>query len=570
MEAKGASGNEKKNGESKKSIREEKQRDAKIDDQIEKLLKSLGNSTPDQKISSLAKNLVELENAHHRQVTTLKQNEKSFDALQREKDRLQIEYNKSVLIKHKLEQVCREQQKLMKSIKSESLSKIRDEEEKRKETQQHFQQSINEIFTTLGKNNDENAKLKEANLEITKKFKYLAEQYEMREKQLMKTNEQVNLSTQLNEAKLAKIKMESTLEREILLKEKETILEDLLEAKKLIIDSQGRERILKEQLNMYTEKYADFQSSLKKSNDVFETYKIEMTKMTKKIKSLEKENFEWRSKYEKSTKAMLEMASDKTAQDQYVGKAARQLAQLQKLCRTLQAERTSLLDVLKANNIERPPMAELPPEPVIEPPPKSADKLDIMSRNCSELKATLAVLQGQMNALSAEKKTQETPVVEPTQPKKSKNKKNKANKSCPITDRSATSTTNGKTNSTVTVNEGDDVPTNNENASVEPVNGAEQKTEVVVESAVSSENVNIDRQATEEIVKDLIDDLVKDVQAKCSLESQNGKDAPVKVVNGDNGVTSSTTPILAESEGSTSPLVVTELNNDEPVNISAD
>lgn len=58
----------------------------------------------------------------------------------------------------------------MKSIKSESLSKIRDEEEKRKETQQHFQTSINEIFTTLGKNNDENAKLKEANLEITKKY----------------------------------------------------------------------------------------------------------------------------------------------------------------------------------------------------------------------------------------------------------------------------------------------------------------------------------------------------------------------------------------------------------------
>lgn len=69
----------------------------------------------------------------------------------------------------KLEQVCREQQKLMKSIKTESMSKIRDEEEKRKETQEHFQQSINEIFSTLGKNNDENLKIKEANLEMTKK-----------------------------------------------------------------------------------------------------------------------------------------------------------------------------------------------------------------------------------------------------------------------------------------------------------------------------------------------------------------------------------------------------------------
>lgn len=61
--------------------------------------------------------------------------------------------------------------------------------------------------------------------------------------------------------------------------------------------------------------------------------------MAKKIKSLEKETYEWRSKYEKSTKAMLEMASDKTAQDQYVGKASRQLTQLQKLCRTLQVSR---------------------------------------------------------------------------------------------------------------------------------------------------------------------------------------------------------------------------------------
>lgn len=50
------------------------------------------------------------------------------------------------------------------------------------------------------------------------RFKYLAEQYEMREKQLMKTNEQINLSTQLNEAKIAKTKMEATIEREILLK----------------------------------------------------------------------------------------------------------------------------------------------------------------------------------------------------------------------------------------------------------------------------------------------------------------------------------------------------------------
>lgn len=50
------------------------------------------------------------------------------------------------------------------------MSRIREEEEKRKETQAKFSQTVNEIFTTLGKNNEENAKLKEANVEMSKKY----------------------------------------------------------------------------------------------------------------------------------------------------------------------------------------------------------------------------------------------------------------------------------------------------------------------------------------------------------------------------------------------------------------
>lgn len=332
----------------------------------------------------------------------------------------------------KLEQVCREQQKLMKSIKSESMTKIRDEEEKRKETQAHFQKSINEIFTTLGKNNDENLKIKEANTEMTKKFKYLAEQYELREKQLEKLNEQIKLETQLNEAKLAKVQMESTIEKEILLKEKQAALEEVLATKKAIVEMETRERVLKDQLHVYTEKYDQFQDSLAKSNGIFTTYKAEIDKMAKRTKTLEKEAIEWRSKYEKSNRALLNTISDKQAQDEYVKKSARQLAQLQKLCRTLQAERTVLLDLLKANNIERPAMPELPPEPKdIEPAPQPTDKLDMMTQNCKELKETLAQLQGQLNAI--EKDDKQKGKAETTAPasatqanKKQKPKKNKA------------------------------------------------------------------------------------------------------------------------------------------------
>lgn len=160
--------------------------------------------------------------------------------------------------------------------------------------------------------------------------------------------------------------------------------------------------------------------------------------MSKRNKILEKEGFEWRNKYEKCNRALLDMVGDKQAQDAYVGKSSRQIAQLQKLCRTLQAERTVFIEVLAANNIERPAMPELPPLPTdIEPPPKSADKLDIMSRNCLELKKSLAQLQTQMNTLSVEK---------PSAPKKEeavaakKNNKKRPNKK-PAKDRNAVAKT---------------------------------------------------------------------------------------------------------------------------------
>lgn len=126
------------------------------------------------------------------------------------------------------------------------------------------------------------------------------------------------------------------------------------------------------------------------------------TQMSKRTKAMEKESYDYRLRYEKCNRALLNMASDKQEQDAYVAKSARQVAQLQKLCRTLQAERGGLLDALSANGIERPVMPELPPAPTdIEPPPRQADKLDAMSRNCMDLKQSLAVLQGQMKALEA-------------------------------------------------------------------------------------------------------------------------------------------------------------------------
>jgi Mlc titration factor MtfA (ptsG expression regulator) len=77
----------------------------------------------------------------------------------------------------KLRYVCKRKDVLQ----DESLLKIREEEEKRKEVSAKFQTTLNEITALMQQNNEKNSKLREDNLEVTKKFKTVCEQYELRE-----------------------------------------------------------------------------------------------------------------------------------------------------------------------------------------------------------------------------------------------------------------------------------------------------------------------------------------------------------------------------------------------------
>jgi len=371
---------------SNKNIKE-KEKEAMKDNKIEEqILKTLGSGPVEEKFSVLLKKSIENEKESKRLNTKIKQNEKSLEIILREKDNLQKEYNKGVLIKDKLEQVCREQQKLIKSVQNESMTKIREEEERRKENQIKFQQSINEINITLGKNNDENNKLRDDNIEMAKKLKYLAEQYQAREQQLEKINEQVSIESQLHMAKLKKVQVEATIEKETLLRDKQKILDELLNCRKIIKEMQTHEAQLKEQVNLYTTKYDDFHNSLQKSNQIFASYKEELEKMAKQNKKLEKENFDIKRKFERANATLIELSTEKQAKDEYVLKCTKQVQQLQKLLRALQAERTQLHQVLKEHNIERPPMPVIPDEPELAKlPPLPAetiqkDKMELMQK----------------------------------------------------------------------------------------------------------------------------------------------------------------------------------------------
>ncbi|XP_017873586.1 PREDICTED: alpha-taxilin [Drosophila arizonae] len=385
----------------KRVVRDEKQRELKLEDMV---LRSLDECTTNEdKLKMLLQRHVESEKTVSRLTAEMRALQRHMECQQREKEQVQRELNKSVLMRDKLQEVCREQQRILKSVKNESMLQIKVEEERRKESQTKFQSSLNEVQKSLSKNNEENVKLRDYNTEMTKKLKLLAEQYQAREKHLEKLNEQVQLESQLHQAKLTKAQVEAAMEKEILTKENQIGLEKLLQAQRSIKDLTEREQQLKEQLNIYTAKYDEFQQSLKKSNEVFGSYKIELEKMSKHTKKIEKEALGWRQKYEKANGMVIELATEKQQRDQQAERLQKQVDQLQKLLRALQLERTTLHQTLREKDIPIPAMPQLPPEPEpIKVVPINTDsaKMELMTRNCAELKQTLANLQNQMKLLT--------------------------------------------------------------------------------------------------------------------------------------------------------------------------
>lgn len=71
-------------------------------------------------------------------------------------------------------------------IQDESLLRIREEEEKRKEVSAKFQNTLSEITALMQQNSDKNNKLRDDNIDMSARLKNVCEQYEIRE-QVCKT-----------------------------------------------------------------------------------------------------------------------------------------------------------------------------------------------------------------------------------------------------------------------------------------------------------------------------------------------------------------------------------------------
>lgn len=279
----------------------------------------------------------------------------------------------------------------------------------------------------MNENSEKNKKLEQDNQEMSHKFKHILAQYEEREKQMERIQRQMELVTQLNEAKLAKSHVEQLHERETFLKQTSILEETIVILKKQLVEALSSEKNMRAQVELYSSKYGEFTKT-------FDGYKTDMTKMTKKTFKMEKEMIQWKVKYEKANAMLIDLISEKQVRDEHITKTAKQLFHLQKLCRTLSGEKKAFYGKLVECNIEIPEVKDIPKEEIPEMPQepvvateKNNDKLDAMLKNRDDLKKSLSQLQNQLSDLTVTQNEGPKEVIV----KKSKSKKGKKNaKNC--------------------------------------------------------------------------------------------------------------------------------------------
>ncbi|CAH1229311.1 TXLNA [Branchiostoma lanceolatum] len=316
--------------------------DAKeIEQTIKQTMQTLNSmDNPDEKLGAIVKRYAELLGDHRSLQREFKAGQRMQTQVLREKEKLQAEHSKALLARSKLESLCRELQRHNKAIKEESQRKMKEEEEKRREISSKFQVLLKDINEQMNISREKSMLLRKENVDLMKSMKELISKYEEREEHVEKLIKQKDLERQLAEAKMQQATMMLAEEKEKFLTEKQVLLKENYAHRERSEQMAIQEENMKMQLKLYTEKFEELHKTLNQSNEVFNKFKVEMDTMNKRMKKLEKESFQWRTKWEKSNITLLAMAEEKQSRDKELIMLRTKCGKLENLCRALQNARS--------------------------------------------------------------------------------------------------------------------------------------------------------------------------------------------------------------------------------------
>ncbi|KAL5965737.1 Alpha-taxilin, partial [Taenia solium] len=299
------------------------------------------DASDEDKLIALYRKFQVLNSENNDMSSKLKLADKRILSVAAERDQYLDSFNRVNMQKEKLEALCRELQKQNHLIRDQSLAMAQSEDEKRKEVADRFQSGINEIQSQLNDYLEKNNKLREENQMLADKLQKFITDHEKREEYVQKMLKTRELETKLAEAKV--VQARAVQEQAVLREKRETerareecnLLKQRLEAHQLV------EEKLKEQIEFYKNKYQSFNKTMAKSNDLIENTKKEMQKMTKHVRTAESAALEWRSKWEVSQKALLDMIDECRKEKEKSQALQKQVDSLSNLCRALRANTSS-------------------------------------------------------------------------------------------------------------------------------------------------------------------------------------------------------------------------------------
>ncbi|XP_074276361.1 uncharacterized protein LOC141600083 [Silene latifolia] len=243
------------------------------------------------------------------------------------------ERDAAIAVRDKLESLCRELQRQNKMLMDEFKRVSEEGQSLRLDLSTKFEDAIKEVSNKLDEQKGECLSQLKENEMLRVKLKQLAEQYTLSQQQYAQELKQKTLELKIAELKIQQNE-EKVAHEQAQMKVYADKISQLLET----------EKNLRLQLSADGEKFQQFQDALLKSNEVFETFKLEIEKMGKSTKELRKENSFLKTKCERSDFTLIELVEERERMKKQLEKTKNQKDKLESLCRSLQAERKQCSD----------------------------------------------------------------------------------------------------------------------------------------------------------------------------------------------------------------------------------
>ncbi|KAJ5895225.1 hypothetical protein N7495_006916 [Penicillium taxi] len=349
----------------------EKDQEAEIEREVKKATRDLnqllnGIESPMTRLETVHKKYTELLADMKKLDRDYSKSKKRADQLQKDQEKGKSELNKTVTMKDKLEKLCRELTKENKKVKVEFVLRMiklhkthasaQDENKKLDDTEKKARLTVNERIDSLLYDIQDvmaakgNPRIEKVDVDLEEAFrvklKTLNDQFELRELQFKSLYRHKELENQI---------LMVRYEEQRRIAESETARGRALSAQ--VSTFSHTEAELRSQLNIYVEKFKQVsknpkenftiipdltnhqvEDTLNNSNELFLTFRKEMEEMSKKTKRLEKENHTLNRKHEQTNRNILEMAEERTRDQEEIKGWQHKCRHLEALCRGMQAQ----------------------------------------------------------------------------------------------------------------------------------------------------------------------------------------------------------------------------------------